>query len=112
MIKNSTLKIGGNVIKVWIGSFFKSIGETFTYFGNKTIADGKVKIVTNPSAKLYNPFTLMIGFTVDANQKYQIILQGNYKEKYKETEDGFLNISEHDMFMIIGSTRKQWFKKE
>lgn len=112
MIENSTLRLGGNTLKRWLGSFSKSIGDNLLEFGNKMIAAGKVKLVTNPSAKLYNPFILVISFTVDGSQKYQIVLQGDYKDKYRESEDGILNISEGEMFMIISSAKKQWFKKE
>lgn len=112
MIENSTLKIGGNSLMVMFGGFLVSIGNSFLSKGEKIISNNKVKLVTNPTAKLFNPFTLAISFTVDNVQKYQIIIQGDYKEKYKESEDGVLNLTEEEMFRIINASTSSWFKKE
>lgn len=111
-IQNGSLKVGGNEFKVWIGNFFESIGETINEFGKKISLTNQPKIVINPSAKLINPFTLLINFTVDTNQKYQIIIQGDYKEKYKESEDGVPHITEDELFNIIADSQNIWFKKE
>ena len=112
MIENSKLKVGGNSFKAWIGQRIESFGSSIMEYGHKILTKNKYKIVTNPSAKLCNPFTLIVSFTVDANQKYQLVLQGDYKEKYKESEDGVVNMSENDMFVIINSMEDSWFKKE
>lgn len=112
MIDNGVLRVGGNSIKVWIGEKIENFGKFFQEWGNRIIISNKPKIVTNPSAKLFNPFTLVLSFTVDTNQKYQVVLQGDYKEKYKECEDGQVNLTETEMFMIINSRREIWFKKE
>ena len=112
MIENSTLRVGGNSLKVWFGKFINDIGEFFTKKGTTMVVNNKPKIVTNPSGKLINPFTLIITFTVDTNQKYQVVLQGDYKEKYKECENGEINLSENELFMIINSAQPIWFKKE
>ena len=112
MIENSTLRVGGNSVKVWFGELLNSIGESFTKKGTNLVLNNKPKLVTNPTAKLVNPFTLMISFTVDTNQKYQVVLQGDYKEKYKECENGEINLTEHDLFLIINSSQPTWFKKE
>lgn len=112
MIENSTLRVGGNTLKVWIGEFFNSIGDFFTKKGTNMVVNNKPKIVTNPTAKLINPFTLIVSFTVDTNQKYQVVLQGDYKEKYKESENGEINLSENELFMIINSAQPIWYKKE
>lgn len=111
-IQNGVLKVGGNEFKVWIGNIFESIGESITSFGKKLSITNQPRIVTNPSAKLVNPFTLLINFTVETNQKYQIILQGDYKEKYKESEDGIPSITEDELFNIIADSKNIWFKKE
>jgi hypothetical protein len=66
--------------------------------------------VTNPSCKLPNPYTLIISFTVDGTDKYQVVTQGNYKKIYKESEDT-PDISEKELFMIIDQRQKEWFKK-
>ena len=112
MIDNGILRVGGNSIKVWIGEKIEKFGTFFAEWGTKIIVNNKTKIVTNPSAKLYNPFTLIVSFTVDTNQKFQVVLQGDYKEKYKECEDGQINLTETEMFMVINSSRGKWFKKE
>lgn len=112
MIENSTLRVGGNTLKVWYGEFLNNIGEFFTNKGTNLVVNNKPKIVTNPTGKLINPFTLIVSFTVDTNQKYQVVLQGDYKEKYKECENGEINLTENELFMIINSTQPIWYKKE
>jgi hypothetical protein len=99
------MEIGGNKIIYWMGNKIKNLGE-------KWVSKGKPATVTNPSAKLANPFTLIISFTVDSTEKYQLVTQGRYKEKYKNSEDGIPQISENEMMMIIMSRQKSWFKKE
>ena len=111
MIENSTLRVGGNSIKVWFGEILESIGKRWLEWGSKIITNNKPKFVTNPSAKLFNPFILVVSFTVDTNQKYQIVLQGDYKEKYKECENGDINLSEIEMFRLIDISRDKWFLK-
>jgi hypothetical protein len=111
-IKDGTLKVGGNKLKVWFGKKLENIAKTISEWGNNMIATNKPIVVTNPSAKLVNPFTLLINFTVDNTHKYQIILQGNYKEKYKQSEDGIPDIEENDLLMIISDSQNIWFKKE
>lgn len=113
MIENSTLKVGGNTILVWLGKkmeklSFKKISEA----GAKMIINNSTKLVTNPIAKLYNPFTLIISFTVDTNLKYQIVLQGDYKQKYKDCIEGNINLTEKEIFLIINQHPKNWFKKD
>lgn len=112
MIENSTLKVGGNSLMVMFGGFLSNIGKAFLNKGEAIIAKNKTKIVTNPNAKLFNPFTLVINFTVDTNQKYQIVIQGDYKEKYKESEDGVIDLTDEEMFRIINVSTSSWFKKE
>ena len=108
MIENSKLKIGGNTFKVWIGKKIEKFGS----LGSKIIENNTPTYVTNPIAKLVNPFTLLISFTVDNTKKYQIVLQGDYKQKYKECEDGAINLSENEIFMIINQHQQNWYKKE
>lgn len=98
------LEVGGNRFNLWVGNYLVKIGEYF-------IAKGKTIIITNPSCNFYNPFTLIISFTVDSNSKCQMIMEGDYKVKYKEhgTEDN--PITEQEMFMIIKENKKRWFYK-
>ena len=120
--------VGGNSIKVWIGSFIKKIGDSLSKYGQSTIETNRTKYVTNPTSKLYNPFTLVINFTVDVTDKYQIVIQGDYKQKYEDavrsnlpqdtivdvkpilTEDAII-LTEEELFMIIYQNQKSWFKK-
>lgn len=101
---DSSLKLGGNKFQYWLG---KKIQK----WSNRLIENGRYKVVTNPSCKLVNPFTLLINFTVDGNEKYQLILQGDYKKHYKESEDSTPDISEKEMFMLINEKQQSWFKK-
>lgn len=99
------MEIGGNKISYWIGGLIKKFGE-------RIIQKTKPTTISNPSAKLANPFTLIISFTIDSDQKYQVVTQGKYYERYKNTKDGLPEISENEMLMVISSKKNQWFKKE
>ena len=119
MIDNGTMRVGGNSIKVWLwdlfsgtGTRFEKIGNNMSEYGKKMSLRNKPRAVTNPSAKLINPFTMMVTFTVDVNDKYQIVLQGDYKQNYKDCVDVLMAISETEVFMIINAHQKEWFKKD
>jgi len=105
MINNSTLKVGSKPLVHWFG-------KKFHKWGSKLISRSKPKIVTNPTWKLINPFTLIINFTVDNTEKYQLVLQGDYKKHYKESSDYIPDIPEKEIFIIINARRSSWFKKE
>ncbi len=110
MIKDSTLYIGGNRLLVKIGKCLRNKGENIIR-NNKSIK------VTNPNCRLVNPFTLIVNFTVDDIDKYQIVLQGDYKEKYRESEViessiRIPNVEENHLFSIISANSNSWFKKE
>jgi hypothetical protein len=113
-IEDSTLKVGGNMLKLKIGNWIKSIGESICDYGDKIIVNNKPKLVTNPSGRLVNPYTLIINFRVDNNSKYQIVLQGDYKEYYKERdiENGNVSMTDETLFMIIYTNENLWFKKD
>lgn len=112
MIVDGTMRIGGNHIKHWFGKKIHSIGLIIQERGNKIIDKNKSLLVTNPSCKLVNPFTLIISFTVDVSDKYQIVIQGDYKNRYKESTDLIPEISEKEVFLIINQNQKEWYKKE
>jgi hypothetical protein len=112
MIENSTLRVGGNSFKVWFGERVVKIGECLLRKGTTVVMNNKPKIVTNPTGRLINPFTLLISFTVDTVHKYQLILQGDYKEKYKESENGEIDLTEYELFILINSSQPNWFKKD
>ena len=110
IIENSKLSVGGNSILFWIGGIISSLGGIISKLGEITTENNKTRYVTNPSAKLFNPFTLNVSFTVDVNEKYEITLKGDYKQKY--IEGGDIDITEKEMFIIINQNQKHWFKKD
>jgi len=99
------IEIGGNRLLYWIGKKLQSRSESL-------IQRGKPMTISNPSCKLINPFTLIINFTVDTKDKYQLIMQGAYKDKYKQTVEDVPDISENEMYTLIVYGRSNWFKKE
>lgn len=110
MEEKTTLTFGGNRFTLWYGKLLARIGERYTTRGSKLITRGNKIIVTNPTSKLINPFTLMINFVVDKN-KYQLVLEGDFKEKYKEFGNEENPIGNNEMFMIIKDKQKNWFLK-
>ncbi len=104
MIKDGKLYFGGNKLFFWFGNLFKK-------FSDYLIEKGRVRIITNPSPRLINPFTILISFTMD-NEKYQVVIQGDFKTHYKESEDGIPKLKEDELFMIIEENKNLWFKKE
>lgn len=101
--------VGGN-------KFFYSVGKMFVSLGNSMINRNKSKVITNMSFEFINPFTLMINFVIDNTEKFQIIKQGDFKEKYiewsksnKEESNSILN--EDQLFILITENRSKWFKK-
>lgn len=104
-IENSTAKIGGNRFK-------KKLGEIFSRWGSNLERKGNKIIISNPKAKLLNPYTLIIHYTINNIDKYQIIIQGDYKDKYKELEDKVPSIPEKELFGIIARNKDKWFKRD
>lgn len=111
IIENSTLSVGGNSIFVFLGKQISKLGAYLTEKGEKIITRNKTKYVTNPTATLVSPFILIINFTVDITEKYHIVLQGDYKQNFKESIEGSINLSEEELFMIINNNQPLWFKK-
>jgi hypothetical protein len=109
------INVGGQPHKEVIGKFIESIGVKLVDFGTNLITKSKPLLVTNPSAKLINPFTLLLTFTVNTVDKYQLVLQGDYKQRYKDSVDKVdndPNMSFDEMFVTIASSKDLWFKKE
>lgn len=82
---SDTLKreIGGNTLSLWrakintrISNYFSRRSDRLTKRGNKTI-------ITNPSCKFINHCTIIFNFTVDNNEKFQLIHEGIFSDKYK-----------------------------
>jgi hypothetical protein len=104
MIEDSTLKVGGHRLRYKIGKFIKN-------WGSRMMEKGRYKVVTNPSCKLINPFTLLVTFLVDGTEKYQLVLQGDYKKHYKESDDYTPDITERDLFILINQSQSLWYKR-
>ena len=105
MMDEMTIKeIGGNSITLGLGTKLVKLGEYLVKRGKKTT-------ILNPTCKLLNPFTLVLNFTVDNSSKYQLILQGDYKVKYKDytTDDNPIGVDE--MFILIVGNQNKWFLK-
>lgn len=104
-------RIGGNTLMLWLGQFMLKMVTPLLNKANQIIEDNKTKIVTNPSAEFYSPFIMIINFTVDVSSKYHIVLQGDYKDKYKETGDKSVNLSEDELYIMINQNKANWYKK-
>jgi len=117
MIENGKLIVRGNTIMVWIGKQIEKFGVFINSWGSNMVIKNKTRVVTNPTAKFCNPFTIIIGFTVDNSDKYQIVLQGDYKERYKESVkdnsgDSILDMKEEELLITINEHKLEWFKKD
>jgi len=87
------MKIGGNRITLWVGKRMKNWGE-------KLIDKGNPLVISNPTAKMPNPFTLIVSFTVNNTEKYQVVLQGKYGEKYKHSEGNVLTYHSQKRILV------------
>jgi hypothetical protein len=105
-------EIGGNKLLLILGSRLNKLGNSILNLGKRYTEKGTKTIISNPSCKLINPFTLIINFTVDNNTKYQLVLQGDYKNKYKEHQDSENPITNNEMFILIKSHTKEWYLKD
>lgn len=104
-IEDSVLKVGGRPL-------LHKLGKLLNNIGTKMMIKHKQLMVTNPTFKIANPFTLIISFTVEGTDKYQLVIQGDYKKLYKENGDNSTEISDRELFIIIGENQNTWFKKE
>lgn len=111
-----TIEVGGNKLTLRFGRWVGKLSEKLKRKSDKLKKKGTPKLVANPTCKFINPFTLMINFTVDTTDKYQLVHEGNFKVKYKEAmkddETDDCPISEHELFIIIERYQAKWFLKE
>ncbi len=105
-------KIGGNTFKEKIGKRIEKIGKSIVEWGTGIVDRSKPTIISNPVCKVVNPFTIIISFTVTPTDKYQIIIEGDYKQYYKDFPEGIVEIPDNEVFYIIRSNQRRWFKKE
>jgi len=111
-MEQTTIKIGGNNLQLWYGKILTRISKYYERRGEKLIAKGSKTIISNPTCKLCNAFTIIINFTVDNKKKYQLVLEGDYKKKYKEEGTEENPITNQEMFLLIRSNQDRWFLKE
>jgi hypothetical protein len=97
-------EIGGNKLYLKLGKKLTKMGEKYSRKGNKTV-------ILNPTCKFVGPFALKIDFTVDNTDKYQLIIQGDYRDKYKEAGQEENPITVDEMFMLIIQKQNKWYLK-
>ena len=79
-----TREIGGNSLSLWWGKVLGKIAKRYEVRSAKYISKGNKTIVSNPTCKFINPFTLLFSFTVNNVDKYQLVHEGEFTERYKE----------------------------
>lgn len=111
MIEGEKLLIGGNSIYVWLGIKLNQISKWLSKKGEEFIYKGTPRIVTNPEAEFINPFLILVKFTVDNTDKYQIVLQNNFIERYKEDKN-LEKFTIEEKYAVIRENQKLWYKKQ
>jgi hypothetical protein len=81
---NDIREIGGSSFHLWRGKINTKISNFFQKRADKLIKKGTKTIISKPSCKFINHCTLLINFTVNNNEKYQLVHQGKFTPKYKE----------------------------
>lgn len=78
MEENSPIReIGGSSLSLRLGTYFGKLSK-------KYLDKGAKKVLSNPTSKFINPFTLILTFTMNNVDKYQVTMVNDYKEKFKE----------------------------
>ena len=103
--------IGGSLFFSIIGKFLGSLSKKLQDKSELYIERGKVRKICNPSSKFINPFTILVQFSIDYKENYQLILQGDYRNKYKELGTDENPISEQEMVMLTKQNKHLWFSK-
>lgn len=109
------IEIGGNSLLLWYGRLLARFSKYYENRSNKLIARGEKTVITNPSCKFASAFALVINFTVNNTDKYQLVTQGDYKDSYKEYKDKERDDSPlgvQEMFILIKEQQDMWFLKE
>jgi len=115
-MNEDNIKIGGSTLVLWYGKLLGKISKYYLARSEKFIDKGKKTIISNPTSEFINPFTILIKFTVDNSNKYQLVLQGEYREKYKsikerEDDDDSPEMNNQELFNLIRSGHDKWFLK-
>lgn len=91
-MKESTREVGGSKMAIRYGNFLNKISSYYKRRSDKFISKGTKTIISNPACKFINPFTLIFTFTVDNTDKYQLVSQNDFRDKYiawREKEDSY-----------------------
>lgn len=107
--------MGGNSLILWYGKLLSKISNYYSNRSEKYIKKGRKTIILNPRCQFVSRFALMLDFTVDVNSKYQLVIQGDFKEKYKEWEETNkqeMPVGDQEMFEIIKNHKDRWYLKE
>jgi hypothetical protein len=103
MVDSMKREIGGNTITLWRSRINGRISEFFRKKSERLKKKGSQTIITNPTCKFINHCTMLFSFTVDTNEKYQLIHQGKFTKKYKDwrkrVEEQKLRIEEWEASM-------------
>ena len=83
MSNTTKREVGGNSLTLWLGRLNGRIAKFFQNRSEKLIKKGSTTIITNPTCRFINHCTMIFNFTIDGNEKYQLIHQGKFVEKYK-----------------------------
>ena len=84
LLESNKREIGGNSLTIWYGKLLGKVATRYQKRSDKLIARGTKTLVSNPTCKFINPFTLLFNFTVDNNIKYQLVHQGDFKDQYRK----------------------------
>lgn len=110
MIRQPNL-VGGNTLLVFWGNLLRTIGIFLTEKGDKAVYNGNSRVISNPSASWYNPFTIVYTFTIDNTQKYQLIIENSaYKSRYVENNQEII-LTEEELYLVIRNNKQKWFLK-
>lgn len=82
-MEDNKREIGGSTVAIWYGKLLGKIAARYQRRSDKFITKGTKTIVTNPTCKFINPFTILFNFTVDNTVKFQLVHQGDFKDRYK-----------------------------
>lgn len=83
-MEDNKREIGGSTLAIWYGKLLGKIAKRYQRRSEKFITKGSKTIVANPTCKFINPFTILFSFTVNNTEKYQLVHQGDFKDRYKE----------------------------
>lgn len=108
-MNNNIRETRGNKFYLSYGNVLLKISNFFKKYSDKYLTKDNKIIISNPTCKFINPFTLMFNFTVNNKDKYQLVHEGEFTNKYKEwkkiTEDlsdiTISPITIEEMFLVI-----------